>query len=113
MNGQGFWEISLKWIAENAPAIYAGLAAIGVSSMMSIKDGKPKKYTITSAIVCGIIGMSMSGLMTHFGLPDNASSLVGGGIGFLGADKLRDIANAFFTRRVSGPQQGNSNNENQ
>jgi lambda family phage holin len=113
MNGQGFWEISLKWIAENAPAIYAGLAAIGVSSMMSIKDGKPKKYTITSAIVCGIIGMSLSGLMTHFGLPANASSLVGGVVGFLGADKLRDMANTLVNRRVSGPQQGDNNNENQ
>lgn len=71
--------------------------------MMNIKDDKPKKYAITSAIVCGINGMSMSGLMTHFGLPANASSPVGGGIGFLGTDKLRDMANTLVNRRLKAP----------
>jgi lambda family phage holin len=113
MNDQGFWGASLKWIAENAPAIYAGLAAVGVSSMMNIKDGKPKKYTITSSIVCGIIGMSLSGLMTHVGLPANASALVGGIVGFIGADKLRDIATAMVNRRVSGSETQEGKNENQ
>lgn len=106
MNSPGFWEITMKWIAENTPAIYAGLSAVGVSALMSIRDGKPKKYTVTTAAVCGIIGMSLSGLMEHFGLPSNAASLVGGFVGFIGADTLRDLATTIVNRRVSGNQQG-------
>lgn len=103
----------MKWIAENAPAIWSGLAAIGVSSLMNIKDGKPKKYTVTSSLVCGIIAMSLSGMMTYFGLPGDASSLVGGVVGFLGADKLRDIANAIVNRRINGTDTQEGKNDNQ
>ncbi|UAN47022.1 phage holin, lambda family [Serratia sp. JSRIV001] len=113
MSDQGFWEDSLKWIADNAPALYAGLAAIGVSSMMNIKDGQPKKYTITSAIVCGIVATSLSGLLEHVGLPSSAAALVGGIIGFIGADKLRDIANTLANRRLNGATQDGKNENKQ
>ncbi|WP_049849522.1 phage holin family protein [Trabulsiella odontotermitis] len=108
------WENSLKWIAENMPAISAGLAGAGVSALMNIKDGKPKKYTITSACVCGIIGISVAGIMGHFGLERGWEVFFGCVVGFLGADKLRDIANNVVNNRLNNvkSQQGNKN-ENQ
>lgn len=110
MNGQGFWGTTLKWIAENAPAIWAGLAAGGVSALMNIRDGKPKKYTFTSACVCGIVGVSLSGLMSHFGLESGWATFIGCVVGFLGADKLRDIANVIVNSRLNdGTQQGDRN----
>lgn len=114
MNGQGFWEHSLKWIAENAPAIWAGLAAAGVSALMNIKDEKPKKYTYTSACVCGIVGVSLSGLMSHFGLEPGWATFIGCVVGFLGADKLRDMAMVIVNNRLNGDaQQQRKDDENQ
>lgn len=98
----GFWVESIKWIAEFTPSIYAGLAAIGVSLLMDIKDGKPGKYIIAASCVCGIIALSLSGLLQHFGLPDNSAAAVGGVIGFVGADKLRDIVISVVARRTGG-----------
>ncbi|CNI62821.1 phage holin, lambda family [Yersinia pekkanenii] len=98
----GFWVETMRWIAEYAPSIYAGLAAIGVSSLMAIKDGKPKKYIVTASCVCGIIALSLSGLLQHFGLPDNSAAALGGAIGFVGADKLRDIVINIVARRTRG-----------
>lgn len=113
MTDQGFLGASLKWIADNAPAIWAGLAAGGVSALMNIKDGKPKKYTITSACVCGIVGVSLSGLMSHFGLEPGWATFLGCFVGFLGADKLRDLANVIVNNRLNGGPQQRSDDENQ
>ncbi|EOZ4638870.1 phage holin family protein [Enterobacter cloacae] len=113
MNGQGFWEHSLKWIAENAPAIWAGLAGGGVSALMCIRDGKPKKYTFTSSCVCGIVGVSLSGLMGHFGLSDGWATFLGCMVGFLGADRLRDMANVIVNNRLNVDTEQRKDDENQ
>lgn len=73
----------------------------GVSVLMTIRDGKSWLYTLTTAPVCGLIALGIAPLLQHFGLPDNAAPAIGPVIGFIGADKVREIILGIIDRRAS------------
>lgn len=86
-----FWEHTVVWIIVNAPSVYTALSAAGVSVLMTLKDGKGWIYTLTTAPVCGLIALGIIPLLQLFGLPDNAAPVIGPVVGFIGADKVREI----------------------
>lgn len=95
-----FWSRTTVWVINNAPSVYTALSATGVSLLMTIRDGKSWLYTLTTAPVCGLIALGLSPLMVHFGLPDNAAPVIGPVIGFIGADKVREIILGVIERRT-------------
>ena len=96
-----FWGKTLEWIIANAPSIYTAASAAGVSVLMTIRDGKSWLYTLTTAPVCGLIALGIAPLLQHFGLPDNAAPAIGPVIGFIGADKVREIILGIIDRRTN------------
>ncbi|WP_342656830.1 phage holin, lambda family [Pantoea sp. RSPAM1] len=100
MEKHGIIEQTMKWLAVYLPSVYAGLTALGISALMDIRAGKPKIYTATGALVCGIAALAVSAILEYLGLPANSGAFVGGMIGFIGADRLRDIAVSLFSKRT-------------
>lgn len=100
MEKHGIIEQTMKWLAVYLPSVYAGLTALSISALMDIRDGKPKMYTATGSLACGIFALTVSAMLEYFGLPANAGAFVGGMIGFIGADRMRRIALALFSKRT-------------
>lgn len=96
----GIIEQTMKWIALYLPSVYAGLCALGISALIDIRAGKPKLYTATGALICGIFALAVSALLEYLGLPANSGAFVGALVGFVGADRLRDMALAIVARRA-------------
>lgn len=91
----------IRWIVEHEREVTAGATAIGVSTLMSLRDGKPRGYTITTGCVCGIIGACITGVLLHYGLKDGWAAFIGCSVGFIGADKLRDMFIGWVERRFN------------
>ncbi|EOS92916.1 phage holin family protein [Erwinia tracheiphila] len=107
MEKHGIIEQTMKWLAVYLPSVYAGLTALNISALalnisalalnisalalnisalIDIRDGKPKIYTATGSLACGIFALTVSAMMEYLGLPANAGAFVGGMIDFIGAD---------------------------
>ncbi len=99
-DSHGIFEQTMKWIALYLPSVYAGLCALGISALIDIRAGKPKLYTATGALICGIFALAVSALLEYPGLPANSGAFVGALVGFVGADRLRDMALAVVARRA-------------
>lgn len=99
-DSHGIFEQTMKWIALYLPSVYAGLCALGISALIDIRAGKPKLYTATGALICGIFALAVSALLEYLGLPANSGAFVGALVGFVGADRLRDMALAIVARRA-------------
>lgn len=99
-DSHGIFEQTMKWIALYMPSVYAGLCALGISALIDIRAGKPKLYTATGALICGIFALAVSALLEYLGLPANSGAFVGALVGFVGADRLRDMALAIVARRA-------------
>ncbi|PNM24622.1 phage holin, lambda family [Yersinia enterocolitica] len=103
MNDQtppGFVVTSMSWIADNAPIIYTAASAFSIAVMMSVRDGKRWIYSIMGGCVCALIALSLGGLLEHWGLPSAAAPAIGPVIGFIGADKIREIILNIIERRT-------------
>lgn len=106
-NDPGILEQTMKWIALYLPSFYAGLCALGISALIDIRAGKPKLYTFTGALICGIFALAISALLEYLGLPANSGAFVGALVGFVGADRLRDIALSVVARRAGVSTENN------
>ncbi|EPH0541226.1 phage holin, lambda family [Serratia marcescens] len=102
----GFWVETMSWIADNAPVIYTAVSAFSIAAMMSIRDGKRWLYSLMGGCVCALIALSLGGLLAHWGLPEGAAPTIGPVIGFIGADKLREIILSIIERRTGGSTNG-------
>lgn len=98
-------EQSVKWIEVYLPSAYAAGAALTISVLNDIRAGKPRLYTLTGGLICGVFALTLSATLEYFGLPPNAGAFVGGLVGFVGADRLRDIALALVYRRAGVDEQ--------
>lgn len=99
-SSHGIFEQTMKWIALYLPSVYAGICALGISALIDIRAGKPKLYTATGALICGIFALAVSALLEYLGLPANSGAFVGALVGFVGADRLRDMALVIVARRA-------------
>ncbi|MFH8134194.1 phage holin family protein [Pantoea osteomyelitidis] len=105
----GGWEQLENWLSIYAPSIYAGLTALGISALCDIRSGKPWLYTATGALICGIFAVAVSALLEHMGLPYNSGAFAGALVGFVGADRLRDMALGLVYRRAGIERKENAN----
>ncbi|MCU5774720.1 phage holin, lambda family [Erwiniaceae bacterium BAC15a-03b] len=96
----GLLEHTLKWMSANFPSLYAGLSALCISALIDVRAGKSRLFTATGAMICGIFALTISASLEYFGLPASSGAFVGALVGFVGADRLRNIAVAVIARRA-------------
>jgi lambda family phage holin len=52
--------------------------------------------------MCGLATLTLVPLLEYLGLPQSMATFAGGLVGFIGVEKLRDLAVRFGERKVEG-----------
>ncbi|MEA1064360.1 phage holin family protein [Erwinia sp. HR93] len=92
---------------EYLPSLCASGAATLISALMSVYDGRPIIKTVTGALSCGILALTIAGSLELFGLPGHSVTFVGASIGFVGVERIRRKVISLFERKASGQKSGN------
>ncbi|OUE51126.1 lambda family phage holin [Citrobacter freundii] len=95
-----FWAEVLNGLNNSWPqisgALFAGLIAYG----RLIYDGATRKNKWLEGVLCGALSLCITSALDVVGLPVSISPFVGGVIGFVGVDKLREIAISALRKRA-------------
>ncbi|NLY16631.1 MAG: phage holin, lambda family [Gammaproteobacteria bacterium] len=89
------------WWALHQASIHAMFLSMAVAVVRVIYGGGKLRQMILEAVLCGLATLSLIPLLEWLGLPQSMASFIGGMVGFLGVDKLRDLAEQFGRRQVS------------
>ena len=86
------WAAVLAWLHAIAPSLYAFALSVTIALLRVIYGGGSKRQMILESALCGLATLAMVPLLEWIGLPQNMATFVGGLFGFLGTEKIRDLA---------------------
>ncbi|QTL95535.1 phage holin, lambda family [Aeromonas jandaei] len=86
------WAIVIAWLMENWPVVYGALLALTVSFLRSTYGGGSGRRRTIEALLCGLITLAVATGTSLLGVPPKATPLLGGMIGLLGIDIIREHA---------------------
>ena len=80
---------------------WGSLAAIGVALLRVMYDDKEPRMSrrLLEAALCGALAYSIASGLEHFGLSAGLSVFVGGAVGGMGADRVREIGYRYTKRK--------------
>lgn len=94
------WLAVLAWLQAVAPSLYAFALSVTVAVLRVIYGGGTRRQMFLEGALCGLATLMMVPLLEFFGLPQNMATFVGGLVGFVGVEKVRDIAVKFGERKA-------------
>lgn len=68
----GITEQVIAWLFDHLPTVYAVGAAVSISALMSLYDGRTLVQTVTGSLACGVLAMTVAGSLRFFGIPEDA-----------------------------------------
>ncbi len=89
-----------KWHQGERHLFYCAASAMVISILMSLKDNKSWRYMVTSACICTVIALCFNVTLHQMGLNETYSGAFGATIGFIGADKLREIVLSLISKKT-------------
>lgn len=95
----GITEQIVAWLSDHLPTVYAAGAAVSISALMSLYDGRTLLQTVTGSLACGVLAVVVAGSLRFFGIPEDAVTFIGASIGFMGAEKIRDKVVTVINQR--------------
>ncbi|MCZ5321321.1 phage holin family protein [Escherichia coli] len=95
----GITEQVIAWLFDHLPTVYAVGAAVSISALMSLYDGRTLVQTVTGSLACGVLAMAVAGSLRFFGFPGRCRDVYRRINRFYGAEKARDKVIAAFNRR--------------
>lgn len=94
----------LAWADTHWPALYGFILSVTISWLRVTYSGGGFRQRLLESLLCGAISLSVMSGMELFGIAATASGFVGGSIGFLGVEKIREFAGRVLDRRFgNGP----------
>lgn len=94
------WGALLAWLQSVAPSLYALALSVTVAVLRVIYGGGSHRQMILEGALCGLATLTLVPLLEYFGLPQSMATFVGGSVGFLGVEKLREWAIKLGERRT-------------
>ncbi|WP_240040119.1 phage holin, lambda family [Aeromonas hydrophila] len=94
----------LAWADTHWPALYGFILSVVISWLRVTYTGGAVRQRLLESVLCGAISLSVMSGMDMIGIPATASGFVGGFIGFLGVEKIRDVASRWLDRRFGNGQ---------
>lgn len=97
------WAALLATLQSLHPSIQGAMMATVIALLRVIYDGQETSRTrmFLEAAICGCLSLSCSSALGWFGAPEHVAVALGGGIGFIGVTKLRDMALGWLSRRAN------------
>lgn len=96
------WAALLAWWATHQASLHAMGLSMAIAVVRVIYGGGKGKQMALEAVLCGLATLSLIPVLEWLGLPQSMSSFIGGMVGFLGVEKLRDLAERFGRSKVGG-----------
>jgi len=94
------WAALLAWLAVHAPTLYAFALSVVVAAVRVIYGGGTHRQMVLEGVMCGLATLTLVPLLQYLGLPQGMATFAGGLVGFIGVEKLRDIAIRFGEKRA-------------
>ena len=61
----GITEQVIAWLFDHLPTVYAVGAAVSISALMSLYDGRTLVQTVTGSLACGVLAMAVATGLWH------------------------------------------------
>lgn len=94
------WAALLAWVAMHQPQLYAGGTAVATAFVRVVYGGGGKRQMILEGALCGLIAVSLVPVLEFLSMPTNLATFAGCMVGFIGTEKLRDLAMRFGERKA-------------
>lgn len=94
------WAALLAWLSVHAPTLYAFALSVVVAAVRVIYGGGTHRQMVLEGVMCGLATLTLVPLLQYLGLPQGMATFAGGLVGFIGVEKLRDIAIRFGEKRA-------------
>ncbi|WP_421218232.1 phage holin, lambda family [Aeromonas enteropelogenes] len=94
------WESLAAWLAAHWPTLYAVALAILTAWLRITYGGGQGRARTLEMLLCGAITLAASSGFIWLGIPAQAGGFVGGMIGLLGVDTLRDAAKSLLNKKT-------------
>ena len=95
------WAAVLAWLHAIAPSLYAFCLSVTIAVLRVVYGGGTKRQMVLEGALCGFATLTLVPLLEYFGLPQSMATFVGGSVGFLGTEKLRELAVRFGEKKAS------------
>lgn len=95
-----FWPVVLAGLKAVWPQMLGALFAALIAWGRLIHDGETRKNKWLEGMLCGAFSLCITSALDIIGLPVSISPFIGGVIGFIGVDKLREIAISALKKRA-------------
>lgn len=86
------WAALLAWLMEHWPAVYGALLAIAIAFFRITYNGGRGRRRLIESLLCGLITLAAATGTHLLGIPQEATPFLGGVVGLLGIDVIRDKA---------------------
>ena len=95
------WASALAWLNAIAPSLYAFGLSVTVAVLRVVYGGGTSRQMILEGALCGLATLTLVPLIEYFGLPQSMATFIGGACGFIGTEKLRDLAVRWGEKKAS------------
>jgi len=94
------WTALLAWLSVIAPQLYAFALSVTIAVIRVIYGGGNRRQMIMEGALCGLATLTLIPLLEWAGLPQSMATFIGGATGFLGTEKLRELAVRWGERKA-------------
>ncbi|WP_434223339.1 phage holin, lambda family [Xenorhabdus bakwenae] len=98
------WADMLNGLKNSWPQISGSALAIVICYGRLIYDGVERKNRWVEALLCGALSWSVSSGLEMFGIPISFAPAIGGAVGFIGVEKIREFAVRAINKRLGDKQ---------
>ena len=89
----------LAWLMDNWPAVYGALLALAIAFLRITYAGGRGRRRLIESLLCGLITLAAATGTNLLGIPQEATPFLGGVVGLLGIDIIRDRAALMFRKK--------------
>ena len=94
------WAAFLAWVAMHQPQLIAFGTALATAFVRVVYGGGTQRQMLLEGVLCGLIGMSLVPVLQYLNMPASLATFGGCMVGFIGTEKLRDIATRYGEKRA-------------
>ncbi|MBW5814461.1 MULTISPECIES: phage holin family protein [Yersinia] len=98
-------EALILWAKTNAPVLYGSLAAFGMATLLTLRDGKSWLDALYAGAICLLISLGVINSLELFGMSQDNALLIGVVIGGIGVERCLAILRTFSSMKTNMPME--------